>query len=392
MKRLAIVTTHPIQYNAPLFKLLAARGFIQVKVFYTWGSSVLENKFDPGFGLTVKWDIPLLEGYEYCFPENISTVPGSHSFKGIDNPTLIKEIEIWKADAVLVYGWSFKSHLKCIRYFHKKIPVLFRGDSTLLDPQPVLKKALRYFFLKWIYSHIDTALYVGTNNKLYFKKYGVPDYKLVFAPHAVDIEYFWDDENKNYETKAKQWRENLSIRQSDMVFLFAGKLEEKKDPLLLVSAFNKLQNTNTYLIIAGAGPLEKKLKDNASANPNIKFIGFQNQSRMPVLYRLADYVILSSKGPGETWGLAINEAMACERAIVASDKTGCAVDLVKENINGFVFKSGDEDALVQVLTKILNDKIKAAQMGQASAQIIKEWNLLKTADAITAVVKLIENK
>ena len=72
MKRLAIVTTHPIQYNAPLFKLIQERGNIQIKVFYTWGKTALKNKFDPGFGKYISWDIPLLDGYEYSFEKNIS--------------------------------------------------------------------------------------------------------------------------------------------------------------------------------------------------------------------------------------------------------------------------------------------------------------------------------
>ena len=67
-KRIAIVTSHPIQYYAPLFKLLAQR--IELKVFYTWGKDSVE-KYDPGFGKKVQWDVPLLEGYDYQYLENI---------------------------------------------------------------------------------------------------------------------------------------------------------------------------------------------------------------------------------------------------------------------------------------------------------------------------------
>ncbi|MGB2995140.1 MAG: glycosyltransferase family 1 protein, partial [Ferruginibacter sp.] len=59
LKKLAIVTTHPIQYHAPLFALLASRNKISIRVFYTWGKQVLEQKFDPGFGKKISWDIPL---------------------------------------------------------------------------------------------------------------------------------------------------------------------------------------------------------------------------------------------------------------------------------------------------------------------------------------------
>src|SRR5690242_286009 len=127
MRRLAIITTHPIQYNAPLFALLHARKVIEIKVFYTWGESVLHKKYDPGFGKVIEWDIPLLEGYPFEFLENVSVEKGSHHFKGIDNPFIISSVEKFNPDAILVYGWAFKSHLEAMRYFKKRIPVLFRG-------------------------------------------------------------------------------------------------------------------------------------------------------------------------------------------------------------------------------------------------------------------------
>ena len=140
MKKLAIISTHPIQYNAPLFTLLYTRNKISIKVFYTWGEEVLKNKFDPGFGKTIEWDIPLLQGYDYCFVKNRAKNKGSHHYKGIDNPTLISEMVAWDPDAILVYGWSFKSHLKALRYFHKRRPVFFRGDSISIEQKNIIKK------------------------------------------------------------------------------------------------------------------------------------------------------------------------------------------------------------------------------------------------------------
>ncbi|HEY0579871.1 MAG TPA: hypothetical protein VGC75_04115, partial [Candidatus Nitrosocosmicus sp.] len=87
MKRLAIVSTHPIQYYAPLFQLLASIPGVCLKVFYTWGESSV-NKMDPGFQKQIEWDIPLLEGYEYEFLVNTSDNPGTHHFNGIINPAI----------------------------------------------------------------------------------------------------------------------------------------------------------------------------------------------------------------------------------------------------------------------------------------------------------------
>ncbi len=158
MRKLAIITSHPIQYNAPLFELLTKRNKIAVKVFYTWGESVLKDKYDPGIGKVIEWDIPLLKGYDYEFLENISTDKGSHHFSGIINPTAIQQINAYQPDSILVYGWAFKSHLNILRYYKGKIPVLFRGDSTLLDKTGILASVKRTLFLRWIYRYVDFAL------------------------------------------------------------------------------------------------------------------------------------------------------------------------------------------------------------------------------------------
>ena len=150
MKKIAIITSHPIQYNAPLFRAISQSEELNCKVFYTWSQSQ-KPVFDPGFGIERSWDLPLLEGYDFQFVENISKSPGTHHFKGIENPGLINEINKYRPDAILIFGWSFHSHLACIRHFKGKVPILFRGDSTLLDEKPGYKKMIRRIFLTWVY-------------------------------------------------------------------------------------------------------------------------------------------------------------------------------------------------------------------------------------------------
>src|SRR5277367_1352501 len=96
-RKLAIVTTHPIQYYAPVFRALAADERLDVRVFFTWSQASDGTLFDTGFGTEVKWDIPLLDGYAHQFVRNVAKRPGSDHFGGIRNPTLINEIETWRA-------------------------------------------------------------------------------------------------------------------------------------------------------------------------------------------------------------------------------------------------------------------------------------------------------
>ena len=383
-KRLAIITTHPIQYNAPVFKLLTERKNISIKVFYTWGEQVMENKLDPGFGKTVAWDIPLLEDYDYEFVNNISSSPGSHHFKGIDNPNLIASIEEWKADAILVYGWAFRSHLKLLRYFHGKIPVLFRGDSTLLDEKPGWKQLLRSVFLKWVYRHVDKVLYAGSANKDYFLAHGIQPGQLVFAGHAIDNNRF--TANEVNEEEGKKIRQALGIPGEHMVYLFAGKLQPKKNPRLLCKAFVETGLPTTHLLITGNGILENALKSDFTNKNNIHFMDFQNQSAMPALYQAADVFVLPSAGPGETWGLAVNEAMAGGKPVIVSDACGCASDLVEHGVNGYVFEHGKQLSLVKVLQKIYTNPNRLKEMGKASYQKIQNFSLQKLAEAVEGIV------
>jgi glycosyltransferase involved in cell wall biosynthesis len=347
---------------------------INIKVFYTWGQSAKE-KFDPGFGKKVDWDIPLTDGYPYEWVKNASPNPGSHHFKGIINPDLISRLNTWQPDAILIFGWAYQSHLKVLRHFKNKIPVYFRGDSTLLDPQNRFKAPLRSLFLKWVYRHIDHAFYVGANNKAYFKKYGLKDEQLSFAPHAIDNDRF----AINRHDDTLKLRQSMDINTGDTIILFAGKLEEKKSPQLLLDAFLNLKLSNTHLVFVGNGILEDVLK--ANDNKNIHFIDFQNQSIMPVVYQTCDLFCLPSKGPGETWGLAVNEAMACGKPVLVSDKVGCAVDLVTKD-NGIVFKSEDVEDLTSSLKKLLANRKQLIEYGQQSELLIKNWNFANVAKAI----------
>ena len=385
LKKLAIITTHPIQYNAPWFRLLNKGGKVIPKVFYTWGQLEWEKKYDPGFGKEVKWDIPLLEGYQYTFVENISLTPGSHHRKGIMNPSLNKEIELWQPDAVLVFGWNFVSHLKCIRYFHKKIPVLFRGDSTLLDETKGLKTFLRRIFLKWVYRNIDFAFYVGTNNKKYFLAHGLKNSQLVYAPHAVDNERFAQP-NDSYYLQAAKLKEQLNIKVQDVVLLFAGKLEPKKNPFFLLQLLKKHTNARLKVLFIGNGQLEAALKIEAAKDERILFLDFQNQQQMPVVYRLGAILVLPSVGPGETWGMALNEAMACGKAIAASNKTGGAIDLIQEGKNGVVINFEDYKEMDRLIEMALQDASLLNEMGKSSLEIIKQFSYTNIVNSILSLV------
>jgi glycosyltransferase involved in cell wall biosynthesis len=384
-RKLAIVTSHPIQYYAPVFRALAGSDSIDLRVFYTWSQAADSRLFDEGFGTKVAWDVPLLAGYEYHFVPNVAKRPGTEHFGGLKNPTLVREIEAWGADAVLVYGWCHRSHLRVMRYFKGRIPVLFRGDSTLLDPRFWWRAALRRAFLHWVYSHVDIAIAVGANSRDYFAWCGLPLSRIAVAPHSVDTVRFAGNASNDAQ-RAAEWRLKLGISADAVVFLYAGKLQTKKSPGLLLEAFSGLP-AGSHLIFVGSGELGSKLAQRAATRTDVHFVPFQNQSVMPTVYRLGDAFVLPSQGPGETWGLALNEAMASGVALIASTRVGGARDLIRPGENGWLFESGDAGALGAVLREALHrgrDGLKA--MGAAGHAGGVHWSTEASARRIGEAV------
>ena len=155
----------------------------------------------------------------------------------------------------------------------------------------------------------------------------------------------------DFSNQAKEWRKELEIAENEKVILFAGKLEPKKNPFFLINLAKELPSNEYKIVFVGSGPLERDLKKQATEN--CIFLGFQNQKMMPILYRLADIFVLPSVGPGETWGLAINEAMACGIPVIASDKCGGAIDLI-DSSNGIVINKLTDYKFVAQLVKDFN--------------------------------------
>jgi len=182
-------------------------------------------------------------------------------------------------------------------------------------------------------------------------------------------------------------RQEEGIKDDELLVLFAGKLEEKKDPALLLEAFMSQDKPGAHLLFVGNGPLEESLKLKAKENDRVHFIDFQNQSQMPAVYQACDLFCLPSKGPGETWGLAINEAMAAGKAILTSDKVGAAADLIKTGQNGAIFNAGDLKDLTCQLDKLVQQgKTELAKMGECSKELIKDRTFENQVRVIESII------
>src|SRR5580692_7970832 len=124
-----MVASHPVQYSAPMFRRLTQYLQFEIQVAFC-NMQGAESQLDPGFGIDVKWDVPLLEGYAWVSLPNRSPVPKSNSFFGLVNPTIWRLISRGKFDAVVLYtGYlcaTFWIAIAAAKW--NRIPVLFGTD------------------------------------------------------------------------------------------------------------------------------------------------------------------------------------------------------------------------------------------------------------------------
>lgn len=347
---LGILVSHPIQYYTPWFRYLANR--LTIKVFYAHRQDA-SAQARAGFEVAFDWDTPLLAGYPYQWLTNRARDPNVHTFNGCDTPELYHLVRATPFDAFMVFGWNYKSALQAIRAcWRHNIPVFIRGDSQLQTPRSWLTSAVKFLPYRYFLPRLGAHLYVGQRNKAYLQHYGVTPEQLFFAPHFVDNAFFARNAQDAETTGAtRQMRSELGIPPGAFVWLFAGKFIAKKRPADVLRAclevFRTPQGANVHALMVGDGPLRAELERMARPyRQRIHFAGFRNQTQMPAVYRASNALILPSDGR-ETWGLVVNEAMACGIPALVSDAAGCAPDLIEPQITGYTYPVGNITALVR---------------------------------------------
>jgi glycosyltransferase involved in cell wall biosynthesis len=386
-KRIAYFLSHPIQYFSPLLKELAKKTDLMV---YYFSDASIKGNIDKGFGKSVRWDIPLLDGYAFRFLKNFSKRASlNNHFFDVFNPSVIKILWKEKASIIIINDWKYSSTLLVIffgRIFGKQ--VWLRAENP--HNQELNKKRktllLKRIFLEHILFKIfiSKCLYIGSESKLFFEFYGVPLSKMIYTPYAVD-NVFFSTQYCQLKNKLQTVRQQLSLPDKKII-LFCGKYIAKKRPLDLLRAFHLCDDNNYALVMVGEGILRKEMEDYINENDlqEIYLTGFVNQTLIPKYYAIADVFVMCS-GIGETWGLSVNEAMNFEKSVIVSKTCGCCRDLVKHGENGFAFDEGNITELAGYLKKVLDDDDFRLSAGKKSAEIISRFSVSDIVSNITDV-------
>ena len=399
--RLAYLVSHPIQYQAPLLRRIAQEPDIDLTVFFGSDFSIRGYK-DEGFGVGVKWDVPLLDGYRHEFlpaiRDNATASVASPLSHGILSRLKGRSGEA-AFDVLWVHGYSTVNAMHgMIAAKSLGIPVLLRAESWLRDrSRGGTKLAMKQLFFTGLKSLVDGVLPIGTLNQEYWRHYLGDDFPMFLMPYAVDNDYF---QRRSAEAAVRrgELQQELNLDPSRPVILFASKLQRRKRCEDLVEAYKNLATTghepHPYLVIVGDGEERVALEAQAAASgiSSIRFCGFRNQSELPRFFDLASVFVLPSRH--EPWGLIVNEVMNAGRAVIVSDDVGSQPDLITEGVEGCVFPVGDVDALTAALRKVLAAPETAGLMGQRALERIRTWDFEQDIRglrrAIAAVTRKIE--
>ncbi len=386
---LAILTTHAIQYQVPIWKALAARSKVPFKVLYM-SDQGLKERFDPGFGRAVAWDIDLLGGYELEWvPVHKGTC--QETFWSLRlKPGFAERLRKMGARVLWVQGWQVAAYWHAVASGRRAgLEIWMRGETNTRSNAGGVKQDLKRIVLRRLLKRVDCFLCVGEANRQFYLHQGIREDQLTTAPYCVDNERFTTEADilrKERDALRKCW----GIPLDAFCVLFCGKLVEKKRPLDLVQAVRRLNGTaagkRVHLLIAGTGELEPALRDAAVGQP-VTFAGFLNQSEIVQAYAAADCLVLPSNAQ-ETWGLVVNEAMASGLPCVVSDACGCSVDLVRPLRPDLCYSMGDTAALADALVNAAANPPDAATL---QAHIAK-YDYLRTVETVEALYALAVHK
>jgi glycosyltransferase involved in cell wall biosynthesis len=382
--RVACLVDHPIQYFAPLFQRLSGLPQIDLKVYFLSDVS-LSHYYDTGFGVRVKWDVPLLEGYRYEFLPSLLPFDPQASFWKPLSYGITRRLRRGSCDALMVHGYAHNATLRAIAAAKMNgIKVLVRGESNLISRRLTgPKEWLRDRVLRNLFSIVDGFLAIGTHNREFYRHYGAPERKIFMMPYAVDNEFFQAGA-REAQTYREQLRADLGLERHRPVILFASKLQQRKHPDHLLEAYARLspdgkQEPRPYLVFVGEGELRHRIEQRVAELgwKTIKMLGFKNQSELPRYYDLCDVFVLPSRG--EPWGLVINEVMNAGKPVITTDQVGASADLVRDGENGYVVAAGDIEALSKRLRILTTVPGLAATMGEKSSRRIETWGLNEAA-------------
>ena len=381
VRRLCIVTTHPIQYAAPWFRVLSSDPEIDLHVIFYRRLSPQQQ--GAGFGRSFVWDVPLESGYAMTSLDVDSKLTSLPKLLW----RLVRTLRSARPDAVLVTGWNevgLVAAYPLVRLLG--LPVIARGDSNALKVRGTLTRLFHQCLVRFF----SAVITVGRSNSEFYRSCGIPLHKTFEGAHFVESPRMLAMADAS-RAQRELLRAELGFSEEEFVFVFSGKMSPYKRPFMVVEAAALLlaRGAPVNLLFVGSGELMHPLKERClTLGVRAVFLGFLNQSELWKGYVPSDALILPSDNR-ETWGLVVNEAMLFGLPVIVSDQVGCGPDLVVDGETGYRF-SGESEALAFAMEKLLDDRLNARRMGeQGRALVLARYSMANATQSLKLALSLV---
>ena len=335
-----------------------------------------EQGLDEDFGRQVKWDVPLLDGYSWTVVRNRSPRPALGRFWGLVNTGLWSMIRKGNYDAILIYtGYRYVSFwIALLAAKLAGVPIFFGTDASSIQPRQGAwwKLPIKSFIVSRIYRLGDGLWSTSLAGREYLKSLRVPEERIEVIPLVVDNDWW---RARAAEADREAIRKDWEVPEDSPVVLFCAKLQPWKRPMDILRAFAQADVPDAHLVFAGTGSLAKPLQVEAEQfgiADRVHFIGFQNQSQLPAVYRSADLFVLPSEY--DPCPAVVCEAMLCGLPVLLSDQIRGRFELIQPGQTGFTFPCGNVAALADLLRELLIERNRLASMGIAARQQMENFS------------------
>lgn len=369
--RIAIIVSHPIQYFAPWYRALASIEGVALKVLFCSRQGA-ETYFDPDFGIEVKWDIPLLDGYEWEFLASRKEIQRL-TFWATDNPNINDALERFRPTVVVVHCYAHRTMWRAVSWCNRnRIPVMLSSDSNATEKRALWKRAAKAIVVGHLYRHLDGAFSCGDNNRMYHLQYGIPKERIFPGTLPIDCGRLVASVGERDEAR-REIRKLHGIPEDAFVVVYAGKLTSLKCPSHLIDAVRRCahQGVQVWGLLVGEGA-ERPMLEAMIAGHKLKTVvlaGFINQSAIGKYYAASQVVSLMSRY--EPKGLIVPEAGCFGCPAILSDRVGCIgpTDSARPGENALVYPWSDIDALAKCILQLYKDHSMYRTMSEAAVKI-----------------------
>ena len=338
MLNIGVVTPTPTPYRDPFWNVVASLPGVRLHVYYC-AARTSDRPW------SASWEMR----YDHDFLDVDRRVSAGRAWW---NPRFRKRLGEAAHDALIIGGYNHPAMITAMRFARRRgTPYFLMSESHLNEPRTLWRRIVKRPFVRWVVTGAAGCFPTGTWAREYLVHYGADPARMWFVPNVPDVEAL-DSRAREFAACRAELRRERALGDGPVV-LFVGRLVPFKRVDLLIEAFAAARRPeNARLVIVGDGVLRQDLESLArrlGIADRVDFRGFAEPSTIPAWFAAADVMALPSVG--ETWSVALLEALASSIPVVTTDTVGAAADSVNDPVVGSVVTSGDVRAFSAALAE-----------------------------------------